>query len=74
MFGLSFRVSIRVIVYVSLRRRVRRTLNDLYCPYFLPEVMVKFTRKTRGHFVMLIEISMHLIQCTLYLERVARND
>ena len=34
-----------------------------YCPYFLPEVMVKFTRKARGHFVTLIEVGLHLIKC-----------
>ena len=33
------------------------------CPYFLPEVMVKFTWKARGHFVTLIEVGMHLIAC-----------
>ena len=41
-------------VYVSLRRIVRRTLYDRYSPYFLPELMVRFTRRARGHFVMLI--------------------
>ena len=30
---------------------VRRTLCGLYCPYFLPEVMVKFTRRVREQFV-----------------------
>ena len=43
-----------VTVYVSLRRRVGRTLYDLHSPYLLPEVMVKLTRKVRGHFVTLI--------------------
>ena len=38
------------------------TYYDLYCPYFLLEVMVKFTRRATGHFVMLIEIGMHLIE------------
>ena len=42
---------------------MRWTLNDLCCPYFLPEVMVKFTRKARGHFVMLIESGMHRFEC-----------
>ena len=50
-----------VTVHAFLRRRVKRTLCDLYCRYFLSEVMVKFTRKARGHFVMLIESGMHLI-------------
>ena len=49
-----FYVRIRVAVYVSLRRRVRRTLNDLSCPYFLPEVTVRFTTKAKGHFVTFI--------------------
>ena len=56
-------VRIKVTVYVSLRRRVRKTLYSLYCPYFLPEVMVKYTRKARRHFVTLIEVCMHLITC-----------
>ena len=42
-----------------------RTLYDLYCPYFLPEVMVKFTRRVTGHFVMLIESGLHLFDCFL---------
>ena len=53
-----------VTVYVSLRRRVSGTLYDLYCPYFWREVVVKFLRRVEGHFMMLIEISVHLIQCT----------
>ena len=57
-------VRIKVTVYVSLRRRVRKTLYSLYCPYFLSEVMVKYTRKVRRHFVTLIEVGMHLITCT----------
>ena len=52
-----------VTVYVSLRRNVRRTLYDFYCPYFLPDVMVKFIRKARGHFVLLIQAGMRLIEC-----------
>ena len=46
-----------------MKRRVRKTLNDLNCLFFLLGVMVKFTRKTRGHFATLIEIGMHLIMC-----------
>jgi len=45
---------------VFLRRRIRKTLDDLYCPYLLPEAIAKFTRKARGHFVTLIEIGVHL--------------
>ena len=33
----------------------------LYMPYFQPQVMVKFTRRVRGHLVTLTEIGMHLI-------------
>ena len=33
------------------------------CPYFSPKVMVKFSRKVKGHFVMLIESAMHLVEC-----------
>ena len=33
-----------------------------YIPYFQPQVMVKFTRRVRGHFVTLTEICMHLIE------------
>ena len=62
MFGLSFRLGFRVTVQVSLRRRVKTTLYDLSCPYFLPEVMVKFSRKARGHFVTLIEVGVHVIE------------
>ena len=47
-------VRIRVTVYVSSRCIVRGTLNDLSCPYFLTEVMV------RAHFVTLIEVGMHV--------------
>ena len=32
------------------------------CPYFSPEVMVKFKRKVRGRFVTLIEIATHLTE------------
>ena len=51
--GLFFRSGLGLLS-VSLRRRVRRTLYDLYCPYCLPEVMVNFTREAREHFVTLI--------------------
>ena len=63
LFGLSFRLGLGLLFCVSLKRRVRRTLRDLYSPYFLPEVMVKFTRKGKGHFVSLSESSMHLMEC-----------
>ena len=44
-----------------MRRIVRRTLYDFYSPYFSLEVMVKFTRKAKGHLLMLVQITMHLI-------------
>ena len=50
-------------MYVYSSIIIRRTLYDLYCPYFSPEVMVKFTRRETGHFVTLIENGMHLITC-----------
>lgn len=50
-------------VSVSLRRKVRRTLYDLYCPHFLPEVVVKLIRRIRGHLV--IKISMHQLNAIL---------
>ena len=58
-FGNVFKVSHQVYVLVlsftvlsftvfdCLRRIVRRTLYDLQCPYFSPEVIVKFTRRVR---------------------------
>ena len=51
LFRLAFRLGLGWL-YVSLRRR---TLYDLYFTYFLPEVIMKFTRKARGHFVRLTE-------------------
>ena len=52
-----------VVILSFLRYLVGRTFYDLYSPYFLPEVMLKFTRKVKGHFVTLIEVGMHLITC-----------
>ena len=57
---LGYRIGGYIIVYVSLRRRVRRTLYDLYIQYFLPEEMVKFTIKAKRQFVALLEIGIHL--------------
>ena len=53
----------RVTVDDSSRRTVRRTLNDLSCLYFSPEVTAKFTIRARKHFVTLVEIGLHLIEC-----------
>ena len=61
-FGLSFRLGLGLL-FVPSRRRVWRTFYDLCCTYFLPEVMMKFARKAKGHFAMLIEVGMHLIEC-----------
>ena len=61
--GLSFRLASGFAVYVSFRRRVGRTLYDLYSPYFLPEALVKLTRKARRHLLSLIESGMRLIEC-----------
>ena len=52
---------IRVTVSVSSRIIIRRTLHDLYSPYFSPGVVAKFTTRETGHFVMLIETRMHII-------------
>ena len=65
-FVLSFKVRIRVTLHVGLLfvspwgEEIGRHF-DLYCPYFLPEVMMKFTRNARGHFVALIQIPTPLI-------------
>ena len=49
MFGLSFRLGFGLL-FVSLGRRVRgHFMTFISCPYFLPEVMVKLTRKARRH-------------------------
>ena len=64
-FGLSFRLRLGLLFmpcYV-MTKRVWTIRYDLYCPYFLPKVMVKFPRKARGHFVTLIKVGMHLIEC-----------
>ena len=66
LFRLAFRLGLGWL-YVSLRR-VRRTLYDLYFTYFLPEVIMKSTRKARGHYVRLILTGMHMIEC-IFLRR-----
>ena len=37
---------------------------NIYIPYFQPQVMVKFTRRVRGHFVTLTESDMQVIECS----------
>ena len=61
--AMSLKVRIKVTAYVSSRIIIRRRPCDLCCLYFSPEVMVKFTRRAMGHFMMLIENDMHLIMC-----------
>ena len=38
------------------------TLFDINCLYSETQVMLKLSRRERGHFVMLIEIRVHLIR------------
>lgn len=52
--GLSFYVSIRVTDWASLRRRVRRTICSLFLSVFLARVLVKYVRKVKGQFLMLM--------------------
>ena len=46
-------------VFAALRRTVRRTLYDQYCPYFSPEAMVKLPRSAKRRLETLIEVSFH---------------
>ena len=59
--GFIIKVRVWVTVHVSSRKGVKKSLHDLYCQYFLPEAMVKFTRKVMGHSVMFIESDILLI-------------
>ena len=56
--GVIFRLELGSLFVSS-----RRTLYDLYCPYFSPEVIVKFTRWATGHFVTLTRNRRHLSWC-----------
>ena len=58
-----FLVGFEVAVPAPLRKRVSRTLCDLNCPHFFPEMLVKLSSSSgaRGHFVSLIEVSMRQI-------------
>ena len=82
-FGLSFRLGLGFLsVYVSLRKRARR---HLYCLYFLPGVMVKFTRKSRGQFAVyflklacmqlhaFLDITVHLDVLSLPCKKIFEN-
>lgn len=57
-----FRLSLVLLPFAFLRSGAKRTLYDLFCPCFPPELMVKLTRKTRRHSVTLIVIGMQLIE------------
>ena len=59
----SNRFLIRVTVSVFLTNTGSGKIYDLPWPYFSPEVMVKFTKWARGHFVTLIGFGVHLIRC-----------
>ena len=48
--------------FASSRSRVRGTFNDLYCPNFSPEVMLKLTIRMRGHFATLTSVGMHVTE------------
>ena len=43
---------------------MKRIPYDLYRPYFLSEVTMKLTRKATRHFVTLIKVDTHLMECT----------
>lgn len=54
--GLAFAlVTLLAWVWGSAFASFRRTLSDIYFPYFSP------TRRVRGHFATLIEVYMHLM-------------
>ena len=55
-FGFFFVIlGFGVIVNVALRRRLRRTLYDLYFKYFSLKVIGKFSWTRRGHFMTLTQ-------------------
>ena len=56
--GVIFRLELGLLFASS-----RRTRYDLYCLYFSPEVIVKFTRWATGHFVTLTRNGRHLSRC-----------
>lgn len=56
--GVIFRLELGLLFVSS-----RRTLYDLYCLYFSPEVIVKFTRWATRHFVTLTRNGRHLSRC-----------
>ena len=67
-FGLFFWLELGLL-FVSLRRIVRRTLYDVYILYFLSEVMKKFSRKGRGDSV--THASNNVRQCMGNPEKIS---
>ena len=51
--GTIFRLGIRLL-FLSMCPWGKEWGRHLYCLYFLPGVMVKFTRKSRGHFAIIL--------------------
>ena len=58
-----FRLCLRLLLFVSLRIIVIKTLTDLYCPYFSSEAIVKLTSSARGPLVALTKGCLPLIDC-----------
>ena len=58
-----FRLCLRLLLFASLRTIVIRTLNDLYCPYFSSEAIVKLISSARGPLVALNKGFLPLIDC-----------
>lgn len=56
-------VGFGVNVFASLKRRVMRKLFDLLWPFSFLQLMVNLSRTVRGHFVMIIEVSIHQTEC-----------
>ena len=50
-------------MFLSCAVGVWRTLRELCCLYFSPQIMQDLCQSERRHFVTLIEVNMHLIAC-----------
>ena len=50
--------------------RVRKTLYGLYSVFFVTNYVEEWSRTVKGHFVTLIEVSIHLIECIFGLIRM----
>lgn len=46
-------------ILFSPRRKVKRTLHEIYCLHFLPQIILKLGQSVGEHFVIIIEIGMH---------------